>query len=232
MKILPVISRPLYKDMPERKHDAPKSVSVRAKQSAVKQYNVRNNPGVSKSDDKFIRQIYHALLLINRLLKKAYPSFAQTEVIKISFHKWVRLAARERSRHRKQVLQTGCQNISDKQQNLNELVADLELEDVINKPVMLSHHDVAEWVWALKKHESDKLRFSEQKEQMTNALLADKYFDALKQKNLEDARFLREKTFSKTPIKSVQEDVDLQELYEDTHNMRNVISAYNLTRTK
>lgn len=232
MKLLPVISRPLYKDDLERKHRAPKSLSATARGGVNIRYNARNNTNQPKSDIKIIKQLYRTILMLNSVLKKMHPSFSQTEVVKFSFNKWVRMAARERSRNRKQILQSQVNSVSEKQQNLDDLVADLEIEDMLNKPVSLSHHDIASWLCALKKHEFDQLRLAEQKEHGNNLMLADLYLENLRQKNVNDARFLREKTFAQKSKEERQEDIDLQELYDTTQNIRHVIYTFNKQRFK
>ena len=150
--------------------------------------------------------------------------------------KETRFAARDRSRIRKNILQNGNQSVSAKQQNLEDLVLDLEQEDIAKQEAKggASHHDVAAWVSAVKNQENDKVRFQEMLDARQNQILAEKYFEKQKLKNLKDAQFLRAKTFwNANPHKTTGKDtLELQELYEETKNLRRVVEVYNRQKTK
>ena len=172
--------------------------------------------------------MYKILKAISGLLKKLQN--------KMYTKKEARFAARNRSRVRKNVLQNVQDSVSAKQQNLEELVLDLEQEDIAKQEAKgdVSHHDVAAWVSAVKNQENDKVRFQEMLDARQNQLLADKYFEKQKLKNLKDAQFLRAKTFwNANPHKTTGKDtLELQELYEETKNLRRVVEVYNRQKTK
>lgn len=150
--------------------------------------------------------------------------------------KETRFAARDRSRIRKNILQNGNQSVSAKQQNLEDLVLDLEQEDIAkqNANNVVSHHDIAAWVSVLKNQENDKLRFQEMLDARQNQLLAEKFFEKQKLKNIKDAQFLRLQTFGDENTHKAEEKntTDLQELYEETKNLRRVVDVYNQQKIK
>lgn len=155
---------------------------------------------------------------------------------KMHANKERRFAVRNRSYNRKNVLRNANESVSAKQQNLEELLMDLELEDIAkqdaNKPLL--HHDVAAWVSSLKNQEHDRLRFQEMLESRKNQARADDFFENQKLKNIADAQFLREKTFSNEGSQKATEadTADLQDLYEETKNLRRIVDVYNLQKMK
>lgn len=172
--------------------------------------------------------MYKILKAISGLLKKLQN--------KMYTKKEARFAARNRSRVRKNVLQNANEFISDKQQNLEELVLDLEQEDIAKQEAnrAVSHHDIAAWVSVLKNQENDKLRFQEMLKARQNQVLAEKFFEKQKLKNIKDAQFLRLQTFGDENTHKAEEKntTDLQELYEETKNLRRVVEVYNRQKTK
>ena len=170
--------------------------------------------------------------------KIMYAISCLLKILKNKMHikKERRFMARNRSRIRKNILQNANEYVSDKQQNLEELVLDLEQEDIARQGAnnVVSYHDVLVWVSALKNQANNELRFKEMLEQRQNQLLADKYFEAQKLKNIKDAQFLRAKTFwDVKPYQTKKHDVpDLDELYEKTRNLRRVVDVYNQQKIK
>ena len=151
-----------------------------------------------------------------------------------SVNKYGRFFARNRARQRKEVLQNVTETISDKQLNLENLVAEYEYEESIRKQAnkSASLYDVATWLLVLKNREDFQNRLKFAQEEQQNKEIAERYFDALKRKNITDAQFLREKTFSEQRVQQIQNEIDLQEIYEETKNMRRVVDAYNIQKRK
>ena len=155
-------------------------------------------------------------------------------IAKLSLNKDCRFAARNKSRQRKEVLQNTSETISDKQLNLEELVAEYEKESAehvqANKPA--SFYEIVTWLSVLKNRDDYQKRLKVLKEEQQNKEIAERYFDKLKRKSIIDAQFLREKSFREQRLAQIQTEIDYQEIYDKTKNMRRVVDAYNLQNIK
>jgi hypothetical protein len=217
MKLFPIVFVSLFKDRLQNKHDAKQDVKSPAERK------VQITARTKTQDDSKVNKL-SLVSLLDYVAKRA--SF---ERIKFSFHKDARLDARKYARNRKKVLQTVSEPVSDKQLNLEAMVAELEQEDAIkqskNQPV--SQFDLMIWIIVKRKHEADNTRMVAIREEHKNRKLATEYFANLKQKNYEDASFLRKKTFKKEI-----EVLDLQDVYEKTKNTRSVVNVFNSSKEK
>ena len=155
-------------------------------------------------------------------------------IAKMSLGKECKIFSRQNCRTAKEVLKTSQEFISDKQLNLEELVAEYEKEAseraLANKSVHL--YEIATWLSTLKNREDFQIRLKSAQEERQNIEIAERYFDKLKRKNIIDAQFLREKSFPEQHPQHAQAEIDYSEIYEETKNMRRVIDTYNLQKTK
>ncbi len=155
-------------------------------------------------------------------------------VTTLAFNKDCRFAARNKSRQRKEVLQNTSEAISDKQLNLEELVAEYEKESAehVQANKSASFYEIVTWLSVLKNRDDYQKRLKVLQEDQQNKEIAERYFDKLKRKNITDAQFLREKSFHEQRLAQIQTEIDYQEIYDKTKNMRRVVDTYNFQKTK
>ena len=229
MKIFPIISRPIVFNNIQKKHEEKKLAPVIKKVVA----NARTN--IVKKDVKTAeRAFYGAILAMLKMLAGLKNTLHTSEVIKFSFNKEGRFDARKRALQRKEVLQTISEPISDKQMNLEELVAEYEREEDLRtlSYVPVSHSDIASWMFLLKNREDYKMRMNAIKEEHQNRTKAENFFEELKNKNRSDARFLRDVTFLQENAQKSDPEIDYQELYDKTKTLRHVVNTYNSQKRK
>ncbi len=155
-------------------------------------------------------------------------------IAKMSLGKECKIFSRQNCRTAKEVLKTSQEFISDKQLNLEELVAEYEKEvsERASTSKSVPYYEIATWLSTLKNREDFQIRLKSAQEERQNIEIAERYFDKLKRKNIIDAQFLREKSFSEQHPQHAQAEIDYSEIYEETKNMRRVIDTYNLQKTK
>ena len=229
MKLYPVISRPLFKNNDKAKHNVKKTDIVKSNVVPQMKCVIRNNPRAEYKDTTNAADVLlKALMIIFNAGKKIKGVTAHYEVIKFSFNKYKRFIARQNRRKRKLVLQSYTEPVS-KQKNLEEMVADLEFQESlrVHPSNTISHHDIAIWVMSLKRQEENKLRMKNLSEENINKQTAKEYFAENKRKNLQDADFLKSKTFA---MQRREETIDLEELYETTSSLREVIHVFNKSK--
>ena len=164
-------------------------------------------------------------------------------ITKMSLGKECKIFSRQNCRMAKENLKTSQEFISDKQLNLEDLVAEYEKEasERASTSKSVPYYEIATWLSTLKNREDFQIRLKSAQEEHQNKEIAERYFDKLKRKNITDAQFLREKSFpeqhpqhaqAEISCSENQDEIDYSEIYEETKNMRRVIDTYNLQKTK
>jgi hypothetical protein len=237
MKFYPVISKPIYRNNIQVKHDTKKSAVKEPVKPTVMPENIRSYTGsynkeLSVGSLTEIRKVYERLLVIefmlmflNLIIDLFYP---QEYIPK---HKEKRAPQKNKrvleyyiqnARNRKKVINDGKLyefEQETKQQNLDKLVSELESEQIV-KPV--AQPDMA-WIDSLNKAKTASER--------ENKLRADKFFKQLADKQCADERCLERKSLATQPVQNT--DIDYDDLYEKTKSTRAVVNAFNyLQRTK
>ena len=138
-----------------------------------------------------------------------------------------RLNARINARNRKSVLQEyqydlseyqNGEQISEKESDLQNLVAEYEMESLKTMPYSISAKDLATWVivWKAKEIRNQRIKSEAEEQELKDS--AEAYFKHLRIKENNSIKNIEKETES--------DDIDLQDFYELSHYNVNVLVNY------